>query len=1447
MSRAYRFLGLVVVLSILAGSAGAADLKYRIRKRVCQMYDTCPTNDGSTPPIPPPSGDNAAPVLGDAIPAQGAVVDVAHSYTIPATAFSDSGDTLTWSLTRADGSALPAWLSFVPGTRTLSGTPGAGDVGLIALKVTATDTASQTASQTFGLTVSATGTAPVATYFVPLQADKGVDANANLYVFFDRTVKKGAGNIVIHKASDDSAVMTIPVTSGATTVDTGEWGGIAGFLAVNPTAGLAADTAYYVAMDAGVVLSVADNAPFAGISDKTGWTFTTQAVTPSGTVLGYTGANQTYTVPANVSSLRVKMWGAGGGGNYYLNNWYGVMTFISDHGGGGGYSEGAIAVTPGETLAIVVGGGGHYGQNGTPANCAGGWPDGGNGSCPSYSRPWAAGSGGGGRTAIMRGTTDLLTAGGGGGGGSGGGNGAAGGGTAGRNGPACCGGFGGSQTAAGASGTCGGSAGSGHNGGAADWMGGGGGGGWFGGGGSRDVGDCEKGGGGGSGYIGGAGVANARTLAGGVDPGEYTYYGDSIFHRMPGNPVDADRNYSVGLGGDGATSAAQGGNGQVIITPIVSSDTVAPTVSTRSPADGAANVAVDANLAITFSENVQIGIGDIEIRRSSDAQLLETINVADAGKVGISGAVATINPATTLAGGTGYYVTIASGAFTDMSDNPFAGISGTMAWNFTTVAAPVDPCAGSPAAGDVCADGTVYAGITPDGNVSMYVTRCDVGMSWNGSACTGTRLGRTWGTYGTTTGITNVNTGEANTTALAVYGDTEAAKYCNDLSMHGQTDWYLPAKAELNVIYLASVAVGGTFRSSFDLSGSYPSGAYWSSSENNDVYAWGQRFNDGFQYNYNKAINAFSVRCVRTDDAIPPTGSSFSPADGAANVAVDANLAITFSENVQIGIGDIEIRRLSDSQLLETINVADAGKVGIAGAVAAINPATGLANGTDYYVTVAPGAFTDMSDNPFAGISGSAAWNFRTVAAVDPCASNPVAGDVCADGTVYVGLSPDGNVPMYVTRCDAGMSWNGSACAGTRSGIPWNNETSAWTTTGATSTTTGEANTVLLAGLMDAGSPHYAAKYCQDMVGVHGHSDWYLPAKAELNVIYQASVSAGGTFRSSFDLGGLYPSGYYWSSSDDPIYYAWFQSLSDGYQDRNMKNNRHSVRCVRKGNAELGMTVQQGDPAAMNITGGSSPGSNVVFTITNAGELASGTMTVSLTGDTANFSKTADTCNGQVLAASASCSITVQPIATDNGSYTGVLQVAASPGGTVSRSLSGTASGFGPPPVGTVMPDGTVYAGLSPDGNVPMYATRCDAGMSWGGVACTGTRALRAWNKETFNWTSTGATDWDAGEANTTTLAGLLDAGSPYLAAVFCHDLVLHGQDDWYLPARNELNVLKVNASAIGGFDLTGGWPGGYYWSSSEYDPSRAYGDYFFGSSSNSMKSNRVSHRCVRR
>ena len=99
---------------------------------------------------------NEAPTVAAPLADQAATKDILFEFVVPTGAFVDvdPGDTLVYSATLADNSALPSWLTFNPSTRTFSGTPQLTDVGTLTVKVTATDTGSLSAADVFTLTVA---------------------------------------------------------------------------------------------------------------------------------------------------------------------------------------------------------------------------------------------------------------------------------------------------------------------------------------------------------------------------------------------------------------------------------------------------------------------------------------------------------------------------------------------------------------------------------------------------------------------------------------------------------------------------------------------------------------------------------------------------------------------------------------------------------------------------------------------------------------------------------------------------------------------------------------------------------------------------------------------------------------------------------------------------------------------------------------------------------------------------------------------------------------------------------------------------------------------------------------------------------------------------------------------------------------------------------------------
>jgi hypothetical protein len=136
-----------------------------------------------------------------------------------------------------------------------------------------------------------------------------------------------------------------------------------------------------------------------------------------------------------------------------------------------------------------------------------------------------------------------------------------------------------------------------------------------------------------------------------------------------------------------------------------------------------------------------------------------------------------------------------------------------------------DGPAGCPEVGDTCADGALYAGVSPDTGNALFVTRRDASGFWR------------W---------------------------KEGMEYAAELDAHGHTDWRLPSRAELHVLYQNRDK--GALKGTFDESGGEFVGWYWSSTEHPDDAgaAWMERFSDGNRDWDWKVIDA-SVRPIRSE------------------------------------------------------------------------------------------------------------------------------------------------------------------------------------------------------------------------------------------------------------------------------------------------------------------------------------------------------------------------------------------------------------------------------------------------------------------------------------------------------------------------------------------------------------------------------------------------------
>ena len=148
---------------------------------------------------------NVAPTIAP-LAALTAVEDAPFAYTLPAGAVADgnAGDWLTVVATLADGAALPAWLTFDARTQTFAGTPGVGDAGTLALRITVTDAAGAQAATGTALVVARANHAPEAIGTPPAaQATAGTAFTLTLpTLFVDRDADDA---IALSLASGDGA------------------------------------------------------------------------------------------------------------------------------------------------------------------------------------------------------------------------------------------------------------------------------------------------------------------------------------------------------------------------------------------------------------------------------------------------------------------------------------------------------------------------------------------------------------------------------------------------------------------------------------------------------------------------------------------------------------------------------------------------------------------------------------------------------------------------------------------------------------------------------------------------------------------------------------------------------------------------------------------------------------------------------------------------------------------------------------------------------------------------------------------------------------------------------------------------------------------------------------------------------------------------------------------
>ena len=188
-----------------------------------------------------------------------------------------------------------------------------------------------------------------------------------------------------------------------------------------------------------------------------------------------------------------------------------------------------------------------------------------------------------------------------------------------------------------------------------------------------------------------------------------------------------------------------------------------------------------------------------------------------------------------------------------------------------------------------------YISHTADGNPThaLIVAPRETGATGTGYTLTTNLAWKT--TQTTTVGTTSSFDGAANTAAMVTAGiaDHPAAEFCVNLSIGGFTDWYLPARFELDIAYFnlkpdttnntttagindysvpkrtanyTTTAPAQTYVTAFSTSAeAFVASDHWSSTEINASVAWRFLFNTGFQSTsiQSRKTNGYRVRAFR--------------------------------------------------------------------------------------------------------------------------------------------------------------------------------------------------------------------------------------------------------------------------------------------------------------------------------------------------------------------------------------------------------------------------------------------------------------------------------------------------------------------------------------------------------------------------------------------------------
>ena len=263
-------------------------------------------------------------------------------------------------------------------------------------------------------------------------------------------------------------------------------------------------------------------------------------------------------------------------------------------------------------------------------------------------------------------------------------------------------------------------------------------------------------------------------------------------------------------------------------------DTVPPTVSGVSPADGASGISTMTSVTAAFSEAMDpstIGNGTFELRTAANALVPAAVSYDAAAQT------ATLDPTVTLANSTTYTATVKGGTngVKDAADNP---LNNDVSWSFTTAAISgpytLWPETTVPGLEDAGPDNAIELGVKFRSDSNGYITGI---RFYKASTNTGTHVANLWTNSGTklaTATFTNETSSgwqQVNfTSPVAITANTVyVASYRTNVGHYSEDQYYFSGRGvDSPPLHALADGVSG-FNGVYGSAGSFPSQGWHSS------------------------------------------------------------------------------------------------------------------------------------------------------------------------------------------------------------------------------------------------------------------------------------------------------------------------------------------------------------------------------------------------------------------------------------------------------------------------------------------------------------------------------------------------------------------------------------------------------------------------------------------